>query len=306
MTARAALTSHSCGARVKGFLRIAGRHQVTSCRHPPESSAIPCSGSDTMTDRPRVAIAHDYLTQRGGAERVVLALHRAFPEATIHTTLYDPDGTYPEFATPASSPRRLNRIGSAAPRAPRGAPPPAVCRVAPSHRRRRRRRIQPRAGRTGCRPPGASSSTATPRRGGSTRPDAYLGDEAGRSAKARSLGLLGGWLRRWDRRAAASADRYLANSTVVRERIAAAYGIEATVVPPPYGIDAGGAQNPGRPRSRTGPTTATCSSCRACCPTRTSTSPSRRCAYCPSDSSSSATARWRSSCGPRPPTTSAC
>ena len=27
--------------------------------------------------RPRVAIAHDYLTQRGGAERVVLALHRA-------------------------------------------------------------------------------------------------------------------------------------------------------------------------------------------------------------------------------------
>ena len=29
--------------------------------------------------RPRVAIAHDYLTQRGGAERVVLAMARAFP-----------------------------------------------------------------------------------------------------------------------------------------------------------------------------------------------------------------------------------
>jgi glycosyltransferase involved in cell wall biosynthesis len=67
--------------------------------------------------------------------------------------------------------------------------------------------------------------------------DAYLGDEAGRSAKARALGLLGGWLRRWDRRAAASADRYLANSTVVRERVAAAYGIEAEVLAPPYGID---------------------------------------------------------------------
>ena len=49
-------------------------------------------------DRPRVAIAHDYLTQRGGAERVVLAMLRAFPGATIYTTLYDPDGTYPEFA----------------------------------------------------------------------------------------------------------------------------------------------------------------------------------------------------------------
>jgi hypothetical protein len=30
---------------------------------------------------PRIAIAHDYLTQRGGAERVVLSLAKAFPEA---------------------------------------------------------------------------------------------------------------------------------------------------------------------------------------------------------------------------------
>ena len=29
--------------------------------------------------RPTVAIAHDYLTQRGGAERVVLTLMKAFP-----------------------------------------------------------------------------------------------------------------------------------------------------------------------------------------------------------------------------------
>ncbi|NUO90705.1 MAG: glycosyltransferase family 4 protein, partial [Dermatophilaceae bacterium] len=36
----------------------------------PRRAAAPVS-------RPRVAIAHDYLTQRGGAERVVLALHRA-------------------------------------------------------------------------------------------------------------------------------------------------------------------------------------------------------------------------------------
>ena len=44
-----------------------------------------------------IAIAHDYLTQRGGAERVVLAMHRAFPDAPIYTTLYDPEGTFPEF-----------------------------------------------------------------------------------------------------------------------------------------------------------------------------------------------------------------
>ena len=35
-----------------------------------------------MPPRPRVAIAHDYLTQRGGAERVVVSMLRAFPEAS--------------------------------------------------------------------------------------------------------------------------------------------------------------------------------------------------------------------------------
>jgi RNA polymerase sigma factor (sigma-70 family) len=64
-----------------------------------------------MTDRPRVAIAHDYLTQRGGAERVVLALHRAFPDAAIHTTLYDPENTYPEFRDAQVVVSPLNRIG---------------------------------------------------------------------------------------------------------------------------------------------------------------------------------------------------
>src|SRR2546430_14396968 len=38
---------------------------------------------------------------------------------------------------------------------------------------------------------------------------------------------------RWDRRAAASADLYLANSSGVAERIELIYGLEAEVVPPP-------------------------------------------------------------------------
>ena len=45
----------------------------------------------------RVVIAHDYLTQRGGAERVVLAMLQAFPDARVVTSLYAPDLTYPEF-----------------------------------------------------------------------------------------------------------------------------------------------------------------------------------------------------------------
>lgn len=55
---------------------------------------------------PTVAIAHDYLTQRGGAERVVLSMLRAFPDATVYTSLYDPEGTFPGSPTLGSSPRR--------------------------------------------------------------------------------------------------------------------------------------------------------------------------------------------------------
>jgi glycosyltransferase involved in cell wall biosynthesis len=41
------------------------------------------------------------------------------------------------------------------------------------------------------------------------------------------------YLRNWDRRAALSSERYLANSSVIRERIFGAYGIDAEVVFPP-------------------------------------------------------------------------
>ncbi len=40
---------------------------------------------------PKVAIVCDWLTNMGGAERVVLELHRMFPEAPIYTSTYEPD-----------------------------------------------------------------------------------------------------------------------------------------------------------------------------------------------------------------------
>jgi len=196
-----------------------------------------------MTERPRVAIAHDYLTQRGGAERVVLALHRAFPEATIHTTLYDPDGTYPELRDARIVTSPIDRIGPLRRRHRAALPllPYAVSRL----------RIDadvvvasssgwahgvPTTGRkiVYCHAPARWLYQS----------EAYLRDEAERSTKTRALGMLGAWLRRWDRRAAASADLYLANSTVVSERIAAAYGIDATVVSPPYGLEPSGELSP--------------------------------------------------------------
>lgn len=49
------------------------------------------------TTAPRIAIVADWLTNMGGAEKVVLALHEAFPDAPIYTSTYVPD-KMPAFA----------------------------------------------------------------------------------------------------------------------------------------------------------------------------------------------------------------
>ncbi|MCM8782280.1 MAG: glycosyltransferase family 4 protein, partial [Candidatus Omnitrophica bacterium] len=45
----------------------------------------------------RLAIVHDYLTQRGGAEKTVLAMCEAFPDAPVFTSIYSPNETLQEF-----------------------------------------------------------------------------------------------------------------------------------------------------------------------------------------------------------------
>jgi len=45
-----------------------------------------------------VALVHDYLNQRGGAERSVLELAAMFPGAPLYTSLYRRESTFPEFA----------------------------------------------------------------------------------------------------------------------------------------------------------------------------------------------------------------
>jgi glycosyltransferase involved in cell wall biosynthesis len=188
-----------------------------------------------------VAIAHDYLTQRGGAERVVLAMLRTFPDATIHTTLYDPDGTFPEFQNARIVASPINRV-------------PAF--------RRDHRVALPFLPYAVSRTPvdadlviASSSGWAhgVPTTGRKLvychaparwlyQTENYLGGPPRASARGRALLALRPWLMRWDRRAAASADRYLVNSTVVRGHVRDAYGLDAEVLAPPFGIDPSGDQ----------------------------------------------------------------
>ena len=187
-----------------------------------------------------VALAHDYATQRGGAERVALLLARAFPGAPLYTTLYDPAATFPEFADLDVRTGPLDRVGVL-----RHHHRLALPFLAPSVSAQRVDADVLLASSTGW-AHGYRGARRTvvychaPARWLYQR-DRYLSGEAGartsdrarRAVAGTALGLLAPPLRAWDRRAAGRADRYLANSTVTARAVQAAYGIEAEVVPPP-------------------------------------------------------------------------
>lgn len=59
--------------------------------------------------QPKVAIVCDFLTTLGGAEEVVLAMHEAFPEAPIYTSIYHKD-KMPKFAELDIRTSRLQKL----------------------------------------------------------------------------------------------------------------------------------------------------------------------------------------------------
>ncbi|MFZ2056950.1 MAG: glycosyltransferase [Acidimicrobiales bacterium] len=195
-----------------------------------------------------VALVHDYLTQRGGAERAVLAMARAFPRAPLYTSLYDPTGTFPEFADLDVRPSWLDRV-------------PGL--------RRHHRAALPLLAKTFssttidadvslCSSSGWAHGVATTGRKlvychtparWLYQTDRYLGKRAsvagsGRLLKQSALGAFRKHLESWDRAAAASADRYLVNSTASAKAVRHLYGLEAEVLAPPPAIDAAGPLRP--------------------------------------------------------------
>jgi len=190
---------------------------------------------------PRVIIAHDYLTQRGGAERVVLAMARAFPEAPIVTSLYQADTTFPEFRDHEVSTsvlqhsellRRHHRL--------------ALPLYAPVFST-----MHTDADLVLCSTSGWAHGMPTSGRRllyvhNTARwlyqVDDYLRNRspAGRSV-ARALGTP---LRRWDRQHGRSAEMILANSRTVRDRLARYWNVDAEVLYPPLGVDISAEQEP--------------------------------------------------------------
>jgi glycosyltransferase involved in cell wall biosynthesis len=181
---------------------------------------------------PRVAIVHDYLTQRGGAERVVLALAKAFPDAPIFTSFYVPSETFPEFADLDVRTMPLNRVGFL-----RANHRLALPVLAPAFSR-----LRVTADVVICSSTGWAHGTHVSGRSvvychSPARwlwvKDQYLPPGSSIS-KLAAMAVLGRPLRNWDVSAARRADRYLVNSSLIRDRVKQAYDIDAEVVSPPF------------------------------------------------------------------------
>ena len=78
---------------------VAADEPIDEIRHLDTNSAkgLPGSGAATTASLGRVAIVHDYLNQRGGAEKVVLEMSHMWPDAPIYTSLYRPRSTFQAF-----------------------------------------------------------------------------------------------------------------------------------------------------------------------------------------------------------------
>jgi glycosyltransferase involved in cell wall biosynthesis len=184
-----------------------------------------------------VAIAHDYLTQRGGAERVVLAMSRTFPNASLYTSVYEPTLTFPEFSRMDVHTTPLNRVALL-----RRDHRLAFPLLAPAMSR-----LRVHADVVLCSSSGWAHAVTT--RGRKIvychAPARWLYQteryvrQAGVTARS-VLKLLRPGLRAWDYRVALQANRYVANSTHVAAAVREAYGLEAEVLSPPPALTPGG------------------------------------------------------------------
>ncbi len=186
---------------------------------------------------PRTALVHEWLVGWGGSESVLASLARLFPDAPIHTLVYAPGQRVREaFAGRDIRTTWLDRLPGSGryyrellplmPQAWRRADLGDVELVVSSSH----------AYAKGVRVPDGAVHVCY-----CHTPPRYVWDLAKGYRHRGAWGLRGPlleWLRERDLAAAASVDRFLANSRFVAERILRIYGRESTVVYPPVDVEA--------------------------------------------------------------------
>jgi glycosyltransferase involved in cell wall biosynthesis len=191
-----------------------------------------------------LTIVHDYLTQRGGAERVVLVFAEAFPAATILTSLYDPTDTFEAFGDLTVRTGILDRSAFI-----REHHRVALPFLAPWFASQHVDADVVLASSSGwaheVRTDGRLIVYCHAPARWLYQQEQYLGRSTLRSVVGRgAMSVLGPPLRRADQSAARRASTYLANSTATAEVIRALYGRDAEVLCPPPALTSDGPTTP--------------------------------------------------------------
>ncbi len=194
---------------------------------------------DALVERyPRAAISHEWLTVPGGSENVVLAILDLLPQAELYTTIYDPAPWPPRITGRPIHASWLSHIPGARRHYPRLLPlMDSAFRsfdlaeldlvVSSNHACAKNVRTPPRC-RHVC-------YCHTPMRY-AWDPRFLEGERLGPVGRA-AFRLALPRLRRNDLRGARGVDSFIANSTVVAERIQRIYGRESTVIHPPVDVE---------------------------------------------------------------------
>lgn len=197
------------------------------------------------SEKLKVAIVCDWLIGTGGAERVVLELHRLFPDAPIYTSQYDQSAKtwYGDKWFDAADIRTgwLNRL------------PLSLRKFLPVLRAWYFSHLDLSGYDLVLSSTGAEAKAVKKNPGAThicymhapthyywARYEQYIQDPGfGKLDWLARLGLklLVGPMRRWDKKAAAKPDHIVTNSRYSAEQIKKYYGREATVIHPPVDID---------------------------------------------------------------------
>ena len=191
-----------------------------------------------LTNSPSVALVHDYLLTMRGAERTFAEIAACWPEAPIHTLLYDRDAVGQQFGGHRVQPSYLQRLGInqsgfryLLPFFPRAAEhlPVADYDIVVS---------SSSAFAHGTRPHPDALHVCychSPFRYAWFERDRAMA-ETPRLARPVMRRTLDG-IRGWDVAAARRVTHFIANSEITRERIAQFYGVDSEVVHPPVAVE---------------------------------------------------------------------
>ncbi len=184
-----------------------------------------------------VALVHDYLLVPRGAERTFAVIGECWPDARIHTLLYDHERMRELFGEREVHTSPLQRLG---------ARQADFRKLLPLFPVAARRLLDGNPRLVVSSSSAFAHGVATPAEAVHVcychSPFRYAWHERRRALEEaspwqrRALDLVLERVRRWDLRAAGRVTHYLANSRITQERIARFYGRESTIVHPPVDV----------------------------------------------------------------------